>query len=172
MFDFIRGGLADGVGYGHFINADIDQTVYHVNDGLRFDFAFKSAPEGGGHVAAHKQAGIAGLGDHRLETLDGPFDGGVDIFTVEGFASGREHRHLVHPCSQGLLQPFQVGHQGRVDHTRMAGNAGQYIGGIAQLGHPTRGDKGAHLDFSHAACGKGIDESDLGIRGNRCGFVL
>ncbi|VTR71243.1 hypothetical protein DESC_910043 [Desulfosarcina cetonica] len=165
-------GLAYRIGNGHFVDTDRHQPIDHGNHSCRRDVSLEGAPEGGGHISPHRQAGSVGRGHHRAKACHGTFDAGVDVLAGKGFAGGGEHGDLVRPRCQGLIQPLAVGHQGRVNDPWTAGDSGEHRGGITQLGHPARRNKGADLDFGHPAVGQGVHKGDLGGGGYWCSFVL
>src|SRR5690554_6447056 len=125
------------------------------------------------HVAAHRNAVLAGRFHHGSEAVQAFGDAAVDVLLGEAFGSGAEHSNLVGSGRQGIFETFEVGGKGGVTHAGLSGDAGHDLGGITHLWHPFRGDKAGGFDVGKAAVGQPVDQPgfDAG-RNHRAGFVL
>jgi hypothetical protein len=113
-----RGAGADRVAERDLVAAHGEQGGGDPRDGVRGDLPLVGAAQHAGDVAAHPEAGVAGLLHDRREAAEALLDGAVDVAPGEALRRGAEHRDLAHPAGEGTIQALQVRHQHGVADVR------------------------------------------------------
>lgn len=99
-------------------------------------------------------------------------DGSVGIFEGEIIGGGSKNGDFVHAGLDCAFHAVEIGDECAVDDVRVAGDSGEYFGGIGELGNPFGRDEGGGLDFGDAGLGEGVNEIDFGFGGDEGGLVL
>ena len=91
----LRGRFADGVAQVDLVDPHVHQILNDLADSVWIYRSFEGTLDHAGDVATGEQAVVVGLGDDRLEAVQGFTDGGVGVPVAKGLTGGGEDGDFV-----------------------------------------------------------------------------